>query len=226
MRRKKSNTRAGPTDGFTLVEVIITVTLIGLLMLPVIGGIFLFYSELAGSNRKASVALETQAAVRSISEELRSSSGLHSNNEITDPNKPFGWATSDDDNVIVVAVPAQDSAHNFIMDSSTGKPYRNEIIYYSDSGILYRRTLPNASAPDNAMIFSCPPTSATNDCPADSILSSKFDDLSLVMYDSSNAITAIPSNARSVTISLSVKDEVYDNKIETTSSVRIAFRNP
>ncbi len=212
--------------GFTVVEMITTVALIGLLVTPILGGIFNFYADVAAGNRQTVIALESQTMLRTMAEDLRVATAIDATNILADPNAPSGgWMTSSINKVLIISTPALDSSRNFIIDATTQKPFRNEIVYYFSDTNLYRRTLPNALAGGNAMVRSCPSTSTTSSCPADTLLSSKFDTSSYVFYDVADATTTTVSSARSVKITVSVKDKVFNRPITATNNIRITFRN-
>lgn len=213
-------------EGFTVVEIITTVVLVGLLITPVIGGMFNFYADVAAGNKQTVMALESQSMVRAIAEDLRVASAIDATNVIADPNAPpGGWATSSSNRVLIISTPALNSSRNFIIDPSTQKPYRNEIIYYTSGKNLLKRTLANTSAAGNAMVRSCPQAVATASCPADVLLSSNFDTSTYTFYDVADAVTATISSARSVKVSVSVNDTVLGRPITATNTIRITFRN-
>ena len=54
-------------------------------------------------------------------------------------------------------MPARDGDANYIIDTDTGLPYKNEFVYYKSGGDLYRRVLANATAFGNTAVSTCPP---------------------------------------------------------------------
>ncbi|MCA9334665.1 type II secretion system protein, partial [Candidatus Saccharibacteria bacterium] len=192
--------------GFTVTEMIVTIALIGLLIVPVVETSLHFYADATSSNRKATLSLESQATIGKFTEDLRMASGVNASNLISDPNQGGGWATNSANHILVMAMPAQDSDGNFIIDPATGKLYNNEVVYYSSGTTLYRRSLPNTAASGNAMIQSCPPISATLDCPADVVMTKYFSTSTFTFYDSDGIQTADPNAAHSVEIHLETTD--------------------
>lgn len=211
--------------GFTVTEMIVTIALVGLLIVPVVQTSLRFYADATTNNRKAALSLESQATLRKFTDDLRMASGIDATNVISDPNNAGGWTTNSYSHVLVMEAPAQDSAGNFIIDINTNKPYKNEIVYYSDGTNLYRRTLPNTNATGNDMIFSCPPASTTPDCPADITLTKNFGSSSYTFYDSSGNQTADATVARSVKISLTTTDFVLNKPTTITNTIQVALRN-
>ena len=212
-------------NGFTVTELVVAITLVGLLIVPVVQTSLRFYADATSSNRKASIALESQATLQKFTEDLRMASGIDATNIIADPNKSGGWTTNSSNHVLILSVPAQNNVGGFIINSSTQKTYKNEIIYYTDGTNLYRRTLPDSNASGNSMVRSCPPESTTLDCPADVTLTNHFDSSSFSFYDSNGAPTGDAAAARSVKITLTTSDAVLNNPTVVTNTIQVALRN-
>jgi hypothetical protein len=75
------------------------------------------------------------------------------------------------------------------------------------------------------MVQSCPPASASSTCPADSALTDKFDTSIYTFYDSSGAVTTIPSSARSVKVTLQTKDVMFGQPSIRSNTTQVTFRN-
>lgn len=211
-------------NGFTIAELVITLALIGLLITPIIINGFQFYNGVNSADKLASILLQSKEALRTITEDLRMASGVETSNSISDPNNTSGWTTSSSNHVLVITSPAQDSSRNFIINASTSKPYQNEIVYYNSGSTFYRRTLPYPVS-GNAMVQSCPPASATASCPADTTLTSKFGTSSFTFYNSSDDETSIVASARSVKLTLQLKDNVFGQATTRSNTTQVAFRN-
>ncbi len=160
-----------------------------------------------------------------ISEELRVGSGARTSNTISDSNAPSGgWVTSSTNKVLVISTPALSTNNSYILDA-TGKPYQNEIIYFTSGITLYKRTLAHPSATSNRMRTSCPEAVATTSCPADVKLTTKLNAFSFIMYGADDAVTTTASTARSLTITLALSDNAYGRTVTTNNVFRINFRN-
>lgn len=218
--------RVSRQAGFTIVEVLVIVTLLGLLVGPIVGGMFFFYGNVVVSNLQAQLALESQNVLRIIVEELRTSSGVNASNTISDPNEPAGgWNTSNVNLVLIIATPALDASNNFIINTGTGDTYQNEIIYYASGKTLYKRTLANASAAGNTTRTSCPAALATASCPADAKLSDNFNNLSFVFYDQDNNVTTSLPAARSIKMTILLRKIAFGRTIGFDNNIRITIRN-
>lgn len=212
-------------NGFTAAELIITITLIGILIAPVVFSSFRFYVDVSSNNRKAALSLDSQAAMAKFTDDLRMASAINPTNTITDSSHPDGWTNGGAEDVLIISTPAQDNSGNFIIDSNNNEPYKNEVIYFKSNNYLYRRSLPNNSASGNTMVQSCPSASATPDCPPDIILTDKLGSVAYIFYDTNGAQTANIAAVRSVKLSLSVTDAVANRPTTITGAVQVALRN-
>lgn len=209
--------------GFTVVEVLVIVVLIGLLFTPVIGGLFFFYGNTVASTRQTQLALDSQNLVRSISESLRTAAAVRTSNAISDPNGGGGWTTSDVNNVLVVATPALNASNQFI--TNAGTPYQNELVYFVSNGALYRRSLANTSASGNSMTRTCPAASVSPTCPADAVFSTKVKNIGLTFYDQAGVVTTTLANARSVQLLVQMEDKLFGKTLTFDNTIRITLRN-
>ncbi len=212
--------------GVTLIEILIAVTIMGILLAPAVTVTVYFYGNTLKSNLQSKLAVESQNILRSMVEELRVGSGVRSNNTINDSNAPAGgWTTSNASLVLIIATPALDTSNNFIVDSSTGDPYQNEIIYFAQSGVLYKRLLANSGATGNRFKTSCPASLATATCPADVALSDHFKDMNFVFYDQDDAVTVTLTAARSIKLQIQMEQKTYGYTISFENNIRITLRN-
>lgn len=210
--------------GFTLVEVLIAVGIATVLVGTLLTVTFLFYGSTIQTSTQARLAVESQNVLRSVVEELRVSSGVRAANTNPDPNNPSGWTTSNASLVLIIASPVLDAGNNYVINTSTGAPYQNEIVYYAVDGTLYKRYLA-ASAPGNLFQTSCPPASATDSCPSDVILSNYFHDMSFVFYDQDDIITTSLPSARSIYITIEMEQEAFGRTVDFTNNIRMTMRN-
>ncbi|HET7528970.1 MAG TPA: hypothetical protein VFJ84_01940, partial [Candidatus Saccharimonadales bacterium] len=136
-----------------------------------------------------------------------------------------GWNTSNAAFVIVISTPALDSTRNYIIDSSTGAPYMNELVYYKSGSSLMKRTLANPNAAGNILTTSCPAALASASCPPDSDLADYFQSMSFILYDQDGNATSDPSLARSVNIDLDMQRTVFGKPISLDDKIRVSLRN-
>lgn len=219
-------TRRHKDHGFTLVEVIISITVAGIMTGVLFLVTFRFFANAIQSQQTAELALESQTLLSQMVEDLRLAAGVGAINELTDSNQPSGgWQTSDAGNVLLITTPAIDVSRNIIYDSSTGFPYQNEIIYFIANRTMYKRTLKNTAATGSAATTSCPAATATSTCPADRVFSTNIDDLRYTMYDSNNTVTSDPTVARSVEMSVDLSKKVFGKTISLSNTMRVTQRN-
>ena len=214
------------TDGFTAVELIISITVAGLMVGVLFLATFRFFANAMQSQQTAELALESQTLLGQLVEDLRLDTGVEATNVLTDAHEPgSGWQTSDSGNVLVIATPAIDDNQDIIYDPDTGFPYQNEIIYFVSGRTMYKRTLQNATATGTTLRTSCPAAAATNDCPADRVFTENIDDLTFTLYDDTNTVTTDPAAARSVELTLHLAKEVFGKPITLSNTTRVTQRN-
>lgn len=212
--------------GMTLVEVMISVTIMAMLIVPSVMVTVYFYGNTLKSNLQSRLAVESQTILRSMVEELRVSSGVRDQNTVADANEPAGgWTTSNAALVLIISTPALDNANEYIIDTLTGDPYQNEIIYFANNGVLYRRILANSSATGNRFKTSCPENLATAACPADVKLSTNFKEMNFVFYDQDDVLTTTLADARSIEMEIQMEQKTYGYTINFQNDIRITMRN-
>lgn len=222
------NTNKYPTKqaGFTITELVISVTVLGIIIVGIFSAITYFFVNMTKNNLFAEMTTDSQNLLRASVEELRYGAGVRITNTITDPNAPSGgWNTSNEAFVIIIAVPAVDSDDNYIIDTQTGAPYNNELVYFKDGDVLYKRTLAHPNATGNTLLTSCPEASATSTCPADRELARYVDDMVFTLYDQDNNPTSNPLLARSVKIALSMSRETFGSPLELENNIQVTLRN-
>lgn len=212
--------------GFTLPEILVTVTTVGLLVGPVIVGTFFFYSSMIVSGQQTQLAVESQSILHATVEELRVGSGVRDTNMVPDAHAPpEGWTTSNDNLVLIIATPAMDASDEYIINSLTGEAYQNEIIYYATDNTLYKRFLAHPDATGNKRLSTCPAASTTPACPADVVLSENFKTMNFVFYDQDNLETIDLNTARSIKLLISMERRDFGRTITYDNNIRITIRN-
>lgn len=212
--------------GFTLPELMVSISLISILMVSMTAVTLNYYVLIARTNIRADMTNDSQNLLRSSVESIRYGAGVRQSNTINDVNGPGGgWNTSNSAFVIIIAVPAEDSARNYIIDPVTGEPYNNELVYYKSGTILYRRTLKNTDAAGNVSRTTCPPPSASPACPADAKLLDYLNTMVFTLYDQDDVVTTDALLARSVKINLSMVRDTFGSPIVINNSIRTTLRN-
>lgn len=221
-----SDNTSNRSSGFSIVELNLSITIMAILLVSLLAVFANFFVIMTRTNVLVDMTVDSQGLLRTMVEELRYGAGVRQSNTIADSNAPAaGWDTSNADFVIVVAVPAQDSNRNYIIDPDTGSPYLNELVYFKDGKTLYKRALANPNASGNSLKTSCPASLATASCPADRKLVENLDTMVFTLYDQDNATTTNPLLARSVKIDLGLMKDSFGTPLTYANSVRITLRN-
>jgi len=214
------------SGGFTLVELNLSITIMAILLVSILAIFTNYFVTTTRTNTLISMTTDSQNLLRTAVEELRYGAGVRQTNSITDANAPSGgWNTSNANFVIIIAVPAVDAERNYIIDSSTGSPYMNELVYYKSGSILYKRILAHPDATSNNTTTSCPPANASSSCPADRRMAENVDDMVFTLYDQDDAVTTDPLQARSVQIDLDMEKDTFGEPLTFANSIRITLRN-
>lgn len=212
--------------GFTITELVISITVAGFLAAVLFIATFFYYANIIQAETATNLALESQTILNQLTDDIRLSDAIVSTNSITDPNAPSGgWMTSDPSNIMIVQNPAVTSTRDIIYDSGTGFPYKNEYIYFASASSMYKRVLANTAAVGNTAIRTCPAASASASCPPDRLFSSNVSNLSFTFYDASNNTTSDPSLARSVALNVDMAKKVFGKNITLSNSTRVTLRN-
>ncbi len=212
--------------GMTIIELLVVIAVISILIVPATYFIIYFYGGVLKNSVGASLAIESSSLLRSVVEELRVSSGVRSANTISDANAPAGgWTTSNSSLVLIVATPVLDNSNNYVVDTSTGDPYNNEIVYFVTGNTLYKRYLADTAATGNRYKTSCPANLANAGCPPDVVLSNHFEDLSFVFYDQDDTETTTLTAARSMKLVLDMRRQAFGEVISFQNDIRVTMRN-
>lgn len=188
MRLWRAHNAAAGSEGFTLVELVIVMTLTVLFS----GLVMTFFLDLWGSTATLQNDSETFVSREDAGDALRdafnSAAGLINQNGIADThtNNPDPANASNNywvplhaipgttsmpstgtTPVLYFSAPSVDSSRNFIMNGT--QPYQDNFVLYMDASTksLLLRTLVNPSAAGDRLTTSCPPAQTTALCPAD-----------------------------------------------------------
>lgn len=211
--------------GFTIPELIVAISVFAILMVGLLYIITNFYTVIIRNGNMTDMTVASQNFLRATEENIRYGAGVRNTNQIPDANEPAGWNTSNTDFVIIIAVPAVDSDSEYIIDSLTGAPYMNELVYYRSGNNLMQRTLAHPSASGNTERTSCPPASASASCPSDRQLLENLDSIGFVFYDQDDIATIDPLLARSVEINLTLEKDSFGDPLTLDNTIRVTLRN-
>ncbi|MBW3538230.1 type II secretion system GspH family protein [Candidatus Parcubacteria bacterium] len=224
---------ASPQAGFSLVELIIAITMMGMLAVVVSE----FYSQrlvdYARSYSQILLQTNTKQAVETMTRDIRSAQNVELNNTLPDDNSPgapgnlYSWqSTTGSPAVVVLAVPALDGSGNLLyVDPLHSAVYTNNLVYYIDgSGILYRRTIANPVA-GNAAVTTCPPALASPACPPDGKVVEDVADLQAAYIRGGGAAAATPDEADLVQITLQQTRTSFGRSYNSTLASQARLRN-
>jgi len=218
----------GTNSGFTIVELTISLTVMGIIMVSLMAASVNYLVIITRNNITIDMTVDSQNLLRSTVEELRYGAGVRSSNTITDANEPGGgWTTTNTNFVIIIAAPAEDSSGDYIIDPSTGVPYNNELVYFKGTtdNKLYKRILANSNATGNTAVTTCPASVASASCPADIQLINYIDTMQFTLYDQDDATTTDALLARSVKIDLTTTRDTFGSPLTLDNSIRVTLRN-
>lgn len=220
------NIRRLSQKGFTLAELVISISIIGIISVSILTITTNYFATMTRNNTLIEMTVSAQNLLRATVEQIRYGAGVRQTSTITDTNAPpGGWTTSNSAFVIVIAVPALDANRNYIVDPDTGYPYNNELVYFKQGTTLYRRALAHPDATGNALKTSCPAANASTTCPADIELLENMNDMVFTLYDQDNNITTDPLLARSVSISLNMYKDSFGAPLTLDLNTRTTLRN-
>ena len=89
--------------GFTITELVIAITVAGILAVAIFIATFDYYADVNRSQASTDMALSSQNILGQMTSDIRLADAISSTNSITDPNGPAGgWVTSNPSNVIII----------------------------------------------------------------------------------------------------------------------------
>lgn len=221
-----SVSRQGRQDGFTLVEVLVVISVTAILMVTYLALVSNYFVVINRTNQLSEMTVESQNLLRSTVENIRFGDGVRQTSSLPDSNAPAGgWNTSNTAFVIIIPVPALTVDREYIINPATGSPYMNELIYYKNGSTLMERKLANPSASGNNFQTTCPKNLASSSCSADIVLATYVNTMVFTLYDQDGATTSTAAAARSVKISLNMQRNAPGNPINLTTAMQVTLRN-
>lgn len=161
MRRLSTNLYDKSTKlrGFTIVELLVTITISGMLLAVMFGPLNeLYYDNTRGLKSTIKVA-DTKGALRTIERSISLSSNFYDNNVIADPTGDlWNWqGAGANSRTLITGTYATDidigvdasNARTLVKSSGCTQPLLNNVIYFVSGETLYRRTIKNPTLPAN-----------------------------------------------------------------------------
>ena len=154
-RRRLPVRRISINSGFTIVELIVTVTVAAILAGILFGPLDDLYQSNVKSLTKVVQTTDTRSALRSIQENIALSSEFLAQNTVADPAGTEWNATNGSgvNNVLITSNNATtidaslDTSNTrlLVTDLGCNNPVKNNYVYFVSDGTLYRRLIKNTS---------------------------------------------------------------------------------
>lgn len=215
-------------SGMTVVELLVTLMLVVGISSIIVGFSVDKIRQSAQQTIKYSLLSDAETGINTVANDIRLSARADDANRWQDENAPLApsnklsWVSNG--TTLVLATAAQnanakiifDDVHNYV---ST----KNNYVYYVKNKTLYRRTLA-APVTGNKAKTTCPPAQSSASCPSDKVMMNNISAFTVRYYDGANQ-TVIPSNARSVELSVKLSVRRYSQDISVNYTTRMVFRN-
>lgn len=213
-------------NGFTLVEMLVTLILISILSLTIANFIADWLQTANLSQVRATLLSNAQDAIDNVSEDIRLSGSADATNRWPDANGPggnqFGWASNS--STLVLGRIATTSGNDVIYtDLAKYISQKDNVVYYVSNKKLYQRIIA-ADDPNTSATTTCPPASATASCPADRKIAQDVTNFTVTYYDANDAVVQ-PDNARAVQLSITLTETQGGQNVSATYTTRMVFRN-
>lgn len=220
--------------GLSLVEMLISVAIASILVLITLQVLSRSYINWRRESTKTQLQTNTKTAVETVAQVIRSAKSVESQNSQPDANapdtqNPYSWTSATGSGAtLILAVPARDATGNIIfIDGTHTSLYTDNVIFYLEpnTDILYRRTIANATAPNNAATTTCPPTQSTPACPPDSKVVADIANLITTYLDASGNVVVSPSGTEAVRYELSQTRTISGQTFESSYGTTVTLRN-
>lgn len=214
--------------GFTIIELIVAVSVVSVIGLLVIGFLTDGSTDSLRSIARTDLQYQSQVALDIANKDIKYASGATTNNAWPDAHSPgapsnlYSWQSDGD--TLVLASPATNASGAYLYaDPATYLPHKNNIVYFVQSGNLYRRMIA-AAVPGNSAVTTCPEASASPACPADMLVSPDVNGFTVNYLDGSNNPVA-PTGAHALKLDLQLRQITGAQTIETSYTIHVVFRN-
>lgn len=212
--------------GFTLVEMLITITLVSLLSLTMANFVVDWLQTASLAQARSTLLTNAQAALDNITTDIRLSGNADVNNRWPDANGPggnqFGWQSTG--STLVLARVATTAGKKVIFsDPVQYITEKDNVIYYVSNKVLYRRIIASDN-PTTAAVTTCPASSASASCPADSAVAKDVTAFSITYYNADDQVVTA-ADARAVQLAITLSATQGGKTITANYSTRMVFRN-
>lgn len=215
-------------SGMTVPELVVAITVTALLSTVLL--VFMTDNLRTSSKQFARQELLSDARIGldKVANEIRRSSVTDSSNRWNDthapgaPLNPLSWTSNG--TTLVLASSAVHTSGNVMFDDALNYvTLKNNVIFFTRDGILYRRTLA-APTPGNSAKTTCPAANASASCPADAIVMRNVSEFTVRYINADDAVVA-PSDARAIELKITLSDDVFGEAVSASYTTRMVFRN-
>lgn len=215
-------------SGVTLVELLITISLISILSLVLMNFMVEWVKQYAITQTRANLLTTAQDSLDIVTDSIRLSAAADQNNRWQDPHAPsapsnqLSWQSNS--TTLVLASAVEDTNGTILFsDPLNYTSHKNNQIFFVNNGVLYRRILA-APVTGNSQKSTCPSASTTSECPADRKLAENVSAFSVNYLNAENQVVS-PPNARSIELTLTLRKRQFNQDIESVDKTRMVFRN-
>jgi prepilin-type N-terminal cleavage/methylation domain-containing protein len=220
-----SRTGGSNQNGFTLIELMVVVLVMGILSVALANFIFGWMNTAGLQQVRSNLQYDAEYALDTVNNDIMLSGSVDSTNRWPDPNGPggnYGW-TSNSQTLILAKVATDSSGNPIFLDSTDYITQKDDEIYYLSGTTLYRRTLSSGTSGDSA-VTTCPPSLSTSSCPPDMTVATNVSAWSVAYYGANNNVVS-PDLARSVQLSITLSGSYGAEPLSASYTTRMVFRN-
>lgn len=192
--------------GFTVVEILVVLTVLGILIPLVIGTLSDFYNSNSDTLVKTVQNGDVQTALKTIEKDVNTAERFLVSNTIIDPGSSTSWlysGTGITDRRLILstyattALASNDASASRQLLFSTGtclEPLKNNLVYFVNGGNLYRRTIKNTAPSCTGSIAqkqTCAAGNTAASCQGvDALLASNVTGFSIDYFETPSTTTA------------------------------------
>lgn len=222
--------RLNGQQGFTLTELIVVISVIGILVTVIATVVINNLQAIARENNRAELIRSSQLGLDLITENARLGSNAKTSNRWPDMNAPaaaggdyFSWQS--DAQTLIVSSPVVDTSGNIVfLDTTQYVPETNEEVYYLKDRTIHRRIIAASGVANNRRKTTCPDDRTSATCRADAKIMDNVDSIEFKYFDvQGNEV--VPANARSVQVTVNVSLKSTGGNLNSKLVTRMVFRN-
>ncbi len=211
-------TYARRTDtGFTIVELVIAMLVATIILVSVVGFIIAITNQHVTTSIRSNLTNSLTTGGNRISQDIRSSINVLSQNAITDaaaPATPGYWQSQASQ--LVLATTARRTNGESLDGTYPG--YTDNVVYYLRNGSLYRRLLAYDDGMGNNRYttITCTPE-AGGGCDEDTQILDNVSTLSITYYEADGSVASQADQVRSMTVSVELSVQQSGTTISASS---------